>query len=433
MPDPAALKVATYNVNGIRPRLPALLEWLAREQPDVACLQELKAADEAFPVEDIHDAGYGALWHGQRSWNGVAILARGAQPVERRRGLPGDEGDEQSRYLEAEVHGLVVGCLYLPNGNPQPGPKFDYKLAWFERLIEHASHLLASGEPVVLAGDFNVVPTDEDIYNPRSWRKDALLQPESRDCYSRLLAQGWIDALRAAHPDERIYTFWDYFRDHWPRNAGLRIDHLLLGNGLASRLIDADVDRWVRDRPSPSDHAPTWVRLRPAAGSGAVDDREPAETQRPAATKTATPAATRAGSKPATKKTVGTKTATKKAATKKTAARKTVVKKAIVKKMVVRKAAAEKTVTRKTAAKRASANTGAKAAPASRKSAARKVAAKKTGRAAAVSKTGAMRKAASKRVAAPPTRKPTRKSAAKVASKPAARPPAKKPASTKKR
>ena len=255
------LKLATFNINGIRSRLPILLAWLEREAPDIVCLQELKAPDDAFPIEAIRAAGYGALWQGQASWNGVAILARGADPVESRRGLPGDPADGQSRYLEAAAHGVVVGCLYLPNGNPQPGPKFDYKLAWFERLITHAARLYTSGHPVVLAGDFNVVPTDEDIYNPRSWRKDALLQPESRACYERLLAQGWTDALRTRHPDERIYTFWDYFRQHWPRNAGLRIDHLLLNANLAPHLKDANVDRWVRDLPHPSDHAPTWITL----------------------------------------------------------------------------------------------------------------------------------------------------------------------------
>ena len=261
------LKIATYNVNGIRSRLSQLLQWLEREKPDVACLQELKAQDEGFPAAEIERAGYGALWMGQRSWNGVAILARGTRPVESRRGLPGMR-DEHSRYLEAAAHGLIVGCLYLPNGNPQPGPKFDYKLAWFERLIEHARSLYASGHPVVLAGDFNVVPTDFDIYNPTSWRHDALLQPESRDCYRRLLAQGWLDALRHCHPEEKIYTFWDYFRQHWPRNSGLRIDHLLLNAELAPRLIAADVDRWVRDLPKASDHAPVWITLSNSGGSG---------------------------------------------------------------------------------------------------------------------------------------------------------------------
>ena len=257
------IKVATFNINGVRSRLPSLLAWLDREKPDIACLQELKAPDEAFLIEAIREAGYGAIWMGQRSWNGVAILARDMDPLESRRGLPGDRRDTQSRYLEAAAHGVIVGCLYLPNGNPQPGPKFDYKLAWFERLIRHAATLHESGHPVVLAGDYNVVPTDEmDIYNPRSWKKDALLQPESRECWQRLLEQGWTDALRTRHPEERIYTFWDYFRQHWERDAGLRIDHLLLSPKLAPRLQDAGVDRWVRALPKPSDHAPTWVTLK---------------------------------------------------------------------------------------------------------------------------------------------------------------------------
>jgi exodeoxyribonuclease III len=255
------MKIATFNVNGIKTRLPHLLEWLAREQPDVACLQELKALDEGFPRADIERAGYGALWKGQRSWNGVAILAREQQPVEVRRELPGDPSDDHSRYLEAAVDGVVVACLYLPNGNPQPGPKFDYKLAWFERLIAHAQTLVASEHPVVMAGDYNVVPTDFDIYNPRSWRKDALLQPESRECYERLLAQGWTDALRHLHPDEAVFTFWDYFRQHWERNAGLRIDHLLLNRHLAPALVGAGVHTWVRGLPKASDHAPTWIEI----------------------------------------------------------------------------------------------------------------------------------------------------------------------------
>lgn len=255
------MKIATFNVNGIKTRLPHLLQWLQREQPDVACLQELKAVDEGFPRAEIERAGYQALWRGQRSWNGVAILARGVEPVPVRRELPGDPADDHSRYLEAAVDGVIVACLYLPNGNPQPGPKFDYKLAWFERLIEHAAGLYASGHPVVLAGDFNVVPTDEDIYNPRSWRKDALLQPESRACWQRLLLQGWVDALRHLHPHERVYTFWDYFRQHWERNAGLRIDHLLLNAQLAPCLAAAGVDTWVRGLEKASDHAPAWVRL----------------------------------------------------------------------------------------------------------------------------------------------------------------------------
>ena len=256
------LKLATFNVNGIKSHLPHLLQWLEKEAPDVACLQELKALDASFPIAEIRAAGYGAIWHGQRSWNGVAILARGTDPVLVRRGLPGDSSDDQSRYLEAAVSGILVACLYLPNGNPQPGPKFDYKLAWFERLIAHAQGLYASGHPVVMAGDYNVVPTDLDIYNPRSWLKDALLQPASRECYRRLLGQGWTDALRHKYPDERIYTFWDYFRQHWQNNSGLRIDHLLLSASLKSRLVDAGVDRWVRGLEKSSDHAPTWIALR---------------------------------------------------------------------------------------------------------------------------------------------------------------------------
>jgi exodeoxyribonuclease-3 len=256
------MRVATFNVNGIRSRLGNLLEWLQREKPDIVCLQELKATDETFPALALREAGYGALWHGQKSWNGVAILARGGQPVEIRRGLPGGLEDSQSRYLEAAVNGITVGCLYLPNGNPQPGPKFDYKLTWFERLITHAGALCDGGQPVVLAGDYNVVPTDSDIYNPRSWLKDALLQPATRECYRRLLAQGWTDAIRHRFPAERIYTFWDYFRQHWQRNAGLRIDHLLLNPQLAPCLTEAGVDTWVRGQPSASDHAPAWVRLK---------------------------------------------------------------------------------------------------------------------------------------------------------------------------
>jgi len=261
-------KLATYNINGIRARLPRLLEWLEKEAPDIVCLQELKTEQGGFPADAIRKAGYGALWVGQKSWNGVAILARDDEPVECRRSLPGDPADVHSRYLEAAVDGMIVACLYLPNGNPQPGPKFDYKLAWFDRLIKHAAGLFASGHQVVLAGDFNVVPTDFDIYNPRSWLKDALLQPESRARYRQLLSQGWVDAIRTLHPDERIYTFWDYFRQHWQRNSGLRIDHLLLNDVIAPRLRAAGVDTWVRGEPGASDHAPTWITLgAPAAGA----------------------------------------------------------------------------------------------------------------------------------------------------------------------
>ena len=255
------MRIATFNINGIGSRLPALLAWLEEKQPDVACLQELKAPHEKFPEAAIRDAGYEAAWVGQKSWNGVAILARGVAPQEIRRGLPGDTADEQSRYLEAAVDGILIACLYLPNGNPAPGPKFDYKLGWFERLIVHAGELLASGAPVVLAGDFNVMPTDLDVYKPERWLKDALFRPETRAAFHRLIAQGWTDAIRTLHPGEKIYTFWDYFRDAYGRDAGLRIDHLLLSPALAPALKAAGVDREVRGRDKPSDHAPAWIEL----------------------------------------------------------------------------------------------------------------------------------------------------------------------------
>src|SRR6202163_4601749 len=222
------MKIATFNVNGVNGRLPVLLRWLAEAKPDVACLQELKAPQDKFPQAAIREAGYRAVWHGQKSWNGVAILARGAEPVETRRGLPGDPDDTHSRYIEAAINGLLVGCLYLPNGNPAPGPRSDYKLRCLERLATHARSLLDSGAPVVLAGDYNVMPTDLDVYKPERWVDDSLFRPEVRDAYRRLVEQRWIDALRALHPDERIYTFWDYFRNAFARTAGLRIDHLLL-------------------------------------------------------------------------------------------------------------------------------------------------------------------------------------------------------------
>ncbi|WP_129136702.1 exodeoxyribonuclease III [Luteimonas sp. YGD11-2] len=277
------LRLATFNVNGIGTRLPHLLAWLEREQPDIVALQELKALDQAFPVDALDAAGYGAIWQGQRSWNGVALLARGAVPVESRRGLPGDASDTQSRYLEAAVHGIVVACLYLPNGNPQPGPKFDYKLAWMERLIRHARTLVELPHPVAMIGDFNVIPTDADVYDPKSWRKDALLQPEVREAFERLLAQGWTDALRTLHPDETIYTFWDYFRQHFQRDRGLRIDHLLLNPPLAKRLKAAGVDRWVRALEKPSDHAPTWIEVTaPAAPRKRAPTAKTAKTARSA-------------------------------------------------------------------------------------------------------------------------------------------------------
>jgi exodeoxyribonuclease-3 len=257
------MKIATFNVNGITARRLSLLEWLEEAKPDIACLQELKTSDETFPAAAIEGAGYHAIWHGQKGFNGVAVLARGDKPIERRRGLPGDPDDTHSRYLEADVHGITVASIYLPNGNPQPGPKFQYKLAWFERLIEHAATLQGSARPVVLAGDYNVVPTDGvgDIYSPRSWLDDALLQPESRAAYRRLLAQGWTDALHLLHEGKPIYTFWDYFRNRFARDAGLRIDHLLLNPPAKSRLREAGVDRAVRAREKPSDHAPTWIVL----------------------------------------------------------------------------------------------------------------------------------------------------------------------------
>jgi len=255
------MKIATYNVNSVNARLPVLLRWLEITQPDVVCLQELKAPQEKFPVEAIGGAGYGAVWQGQKSWNGVAILARGTQPQEIRRGLPGDAEDTQSRYLEAEVQGIRIGCLYLPNGNPAPGPKYDYKLRWLERLAAHATQLLQSDLPVVLAGDYNIIPADIDVDKPERWLDDALFRPEVRSAYRQLLENGWTDALRQLHPEERIFTFWDYFRNAYWRNAGLRIDHLLLSPTLAPRLQAAGVDREVRGWEKTSDHAPTWIEL----------------------------------------------------------------------------------------------------------------------------------------------------------------------------
>jgi len=256
------VKIATYNVNGVNGRLPVLLRWLEQSAPDVVCLQELKAPQERFPEGAIRDAGYSAVWLGQKSWNGVAILAKGHELHETRRGLPGDPDPSQSRYIEAAVNGVLVGCLYLPNGNPAPGPKFDYKLRWFEAFSAHAAGLMASGAPVVLAGDFNVMPTEIDVYKPERWTEDALFRPEVRDAYHALVAQGWTDSLRRLHPDERIYTFFDYFRNAFARNAGLRIDHLLVSRSLAPRLAGAEVDRFVRGWEKTSDHAPTWITLR---------------------------------------------------------------------------------------------------------------------------------------------------------------------------
>ena len=255
------MKLATYNVNGINGRLPVLLRWLEQSEPDVVCLQELKAPQEKFPTAAIEKAGYGAIWHGQKAWNGVAILARGRQPEETNRGLPGDPDDLHSRYIEAAVDGMLIGCLYLPNGNPAPGPKFDYKLKWFQRLTKYAKGIVSRAEPVILAGDYNVIPTELDAYKPENWVRDALLFPESRAAYQKLLAQGWIDAIRALYPDEVIYTFWDYFRNAYARNAGIRIDHFLLNASAAKLLASAGVDREVRGWEKTSDHAPTWITL----------------------------------------------------------------------------------------------------------------------------------------------------------------------------
>jgi exodeoxyribonuclease-3 len=255
------VKIATFNINGINRRLPNLLAWLEATGPDVVCLEETKANDRDFPEEQLADAGYRGVWRGGGPWNGVAILARNATPVPTRRALPGDPADKQPRYLEAAVNGVLIGCIYLPNGNPQPGPKFSYKLAWFERLIVHAAELLKADIPVVLAGDYNVIPTDFDIYNTRSWRKNALLQPESRECYQRLLDQGWTDALRTLHPEKPMYTFWHYLREAWPRDAGMRLDHLLLSPKAAAKLRRAGVNREVRAGEGASDHAPAWIEL----------------------------------------------------------------------------------------------------------------------------------------------------------------------------
>ena len=256
------IKIASFNINNVNRRLESLTAWLKTEAPDIVCLQELTAAHDNFPEEALLKIGYHAVWRGQKTWNGVAILSRNAPPIVTRSVLPGDPADKQSRYIEAAVDGIVVACIYLPNGNPQPGPKFEYKLGWFERLIRHASKLKKAGVPVVLAGDFNVVPTDLDIYPTRSWDKDALLQPESRAAYRKLLKQGWTDAIRTLHPMSRIYTFWDYKRNRWPRDAGLRLDHFLLSEDLAKRLSAGGVDKYMRGKPGASDHAPAWITLK---------------------------------------------------------------------------------------------------------------------------------------------------------------------------
>lgn len=259
------MKIATFNINSIEKRLPNLVNWLRGAKPDIVCLQELKVTDAAFPIAAIRREGYGAVWRAQKTWNGVAILAREREPVLTRTELPGDPEDAQARYIEAAVNGILVGCLYLPNGNPQPGPKFDYKLAWFKRLIDHAAELYKTGVPAALAGDYNVAPTAFDIYPTKSWDKDALIQPQSRAAYRSLLKQGWSDAVRTLHPEEPMYTYWSYLRHRWSRDAGLRLDHILLSSDLAERLEDAGVDREVRGKENASDHAPAWIALRDRA------------------------------------------------------------------------------------------------------------------------------------------------------------------------
>jgi exodeoxyribonuclease-3 len=254
--------IATFNINNVNRRLANLVEWLGDRKPDVACLQELKADQMSFPADALANAGYHAVWRGQRTWNGVAILARGSEPILTRTSLPGDPSDSQARYIEAAVNGVLVACIYAPNGNPQPGPKFDYKLAWHERLRLHAASLKKTGAPVVLAGDYNVAPADIDIYPTKSYADNALIQPESRAAFKKLVGRSWTDALREKFPDERVYTFWDYKRMRWQRDAGLRLDHFLLSPPAAERLADAGVDREVRSREGASDHAPVWIRLR---------------------------------------------------------------------------------------------------------------------------------------------------------------------------
>ncbi|MGN6435176.1 MAG: exodeoxyribonuclease III [Agriterribacter sp.] len=255
------MRIATYNVNGVNGRLPVLLRWLNETQPDVACLQELKAPEEKFPEQALLETGYHAIWHGQKSWNGVAILSKHGKPEEVCRALPGDPEDMHSRYIEATVSGILIACLYLPNGNPAPGPKFDYKLAWFKRLTSHAKTLLAKNSPVILTGDFNVMPTELDVYKPEKWVDDALFRPEVRAAFKELVEQGWTDAVRKLHPGEKIYTFWDYFRNAYGRDAGLRIDHFLLSSEVDKKLKACGVDRHVRGWEKTSDHAPVWIEL----------------------------------------------------------------------------------------------------------------------------------------------------------------------------
>ena len=256
------MKIATYNVNGVNGRLAVLIRWLNEAKPDIVCLQELKAPNEKFPLNAINDAGYSVKWHGQKSWNGVAILSRVGEIQELRRVLPGDPEDSHSRYIEAIVSNMIIGCLYLPNGNPWPGPKFEYKLKWFKRLAVHSKKLLAEKVPVALIGDFNVMPTELDVYKPERWVNDALFRIEIRDAFKKLVEQGWTDAIRKLYPKQRIYTFWDYFRNAYQRDAGLRLDHFLLSSQLKRRLINAGVDKHVRGWEKTSDHAPVWIELK---------------------------------------------------------------------------------------------------------------------------------------------------------------------------
>jgi exodeoxyribonuclease III len=255
------VKIATFNINDINKRLNNLLTWLTKTTPDVVCLQELKAEHKAFPEQALKRLGYEAVWEGERSWNGVAILSRDGSPVLTRSSLPGNPEDRQARYIEAAVKGVLITSIYLPNGNPQPGPKFDYKLAWLERLTRHAAELIATGIPVVLAGDYNVVPTPQDIYATRSLDNNALIQPESRQGFARLLSQGWTDAMRKLYPEGPLWTFWDYKRERWPNDKGMRLDHFLLSPRMAERLVGGGVDRWVRGQTNASDHAPVWIEL----------------------------------------------------------------------------------------------------------------------------------------------------------------------------
>jgi exodeoxyribonuclease-3 len=256
------LKIATFNINNINKRLPSLLNWLKRDKPDIVCLQELKCETENFPERQLQKLGYSAVWQGQRSWNGVAILAKGANPVVTARCLPGDASDTQARYIEAAIDGLLIGCIYLPNGNPQPGPKFDYKMKWFSRLARHAAKLQRQGHPTILAGDYNVAPTDLDIYPTKSWAKDALVQPAPRRAFASLVNKGWSDAIRDLYGEERVYSFWTYWRNRYEKDNGLRLDHFLLSKTLTPRLTEGGVDTDVRGKQGASDHAPVWIKLK---------------------------------------------------------------------------------------------------------------------------------------------------------------------------